>query len=704
MSHSNTPPEQGEPIAKAQAEVIAPAQMIEATAFTPADGEQVRQRRVIKPASVVVATLLMLGAIVVWFLFTAKSVVVQTTPQTNNITITGGVKFKIADHFLMREGDYQLNAQLPGYYPLEQTISVGEPQNQTQQFEFKKLPGHLTVATSPAVSATIWIDDIEIGSSETALKSIAAGAHKIKILAPRYFEHTQAITINGKDEHQTLAVTLKPAWADVTLNSDPVGSTLNSNGLAVGTTPFVGTLLQGSHQLSLSLPGYKSWQKTITVAAGINVDMPLVYLEKLDGRLQLKASPSAVSVTLNGNYQGKTPLELVLAANQDHQLTLFKDGYEQSQQTISVPSGETRHINVKLTPTLGEVTISSNYQDALLYIDDRLMGRANQTVTLTNKRHKVVVKKDGYIDFQTTIMPRTGLKQLVNVKLKTLEEDKWEKIKPQIATAVGTTLKLFKPDGVFTMGASRREQGRRANEATRRVALNRPFYLGVKEISNAEFRHYVKLHSSGHVKGNSLNNDNHPVVNISWQQAALYCNWLSEKEKLPLFYQVEEGLISGFNQQSTGYRLPTEAEWAWSTRLNNNGQMMKYSWGKQLPPTPGSGNFADRSGAAILGFIQASYNDKYAVTAPVGSFAANDRGLYDLSGNVAEWMTDFYEVKTGLSSKIEKDPLGGETGDYHVIRGASWAHGTMTQLRLSFRDYGVDPRNDVGFRIARFVD
>ena len=178
---------------------------------------------------------------------------------------------------------------------------------------------------------------------------------------------------------------------------------------------------------------------------------------------------------------------------------------------------------------------------------------------------------------------------------------------------------------------------------------------------------------------------------------------MSEKEKLPLFYNVEEEEIVGVNPQSNGYRLPTEAEWAWSTRYNK-GNMLKYSWGNQLPPAPDSGNFADRSGAAILGNIQATYNDKFAVTAPVGSFPANDRGLYDLSGNVAEWVTDFYEIKTGLSQKIEKDPLGGEKGDYHVIRGSSWAHGTMTELRLSFRDYGSEPRNDVGFRIARFVE
>ncbi len=697
MNSPTEPPKPAKPSSPDNGQIIQP------TAFMPADGVQLKQRQPIKPVTIVLGFLMLLGGIVVWFLFTAKSVIVQTVPQAAELTISGGVKLEIADHFLMRQGQYQLTATLPGYYPIELPLDVDEQQNQTQQFEFKKLPGHLTVATTPSVAAQIWIDDQLIGSNDKELMNIEAGTHQIKIQTEQYFAHTDTIVITGKDQHQTINVTLKPAWSDISLTSDPVGSQLSSNGKVIGVTPFVGTLLQGAHQLTLALPGYKGWEQTISVTAGGNIDMPPIYLERNDGRLQLSASPKDVSVTLNGLYQGKTPLELVLTADQPHQLTLFKDGYEQSEQSISVPSGENRELKVKLTPNLGEITIVSNYQDALLYIDDRLMGRANQSVTLTTKRHRVVVKKDGYIDYQTTVLPRGGLKQVVKVRLKTLEQVKWEKVKPQIATTVGTKLKLFKPEGVFTMGASRREQGRRANEAPRRISLKRPFYLGINEISNGEFRRFLKLHSSGHVKGNSLNNDDHPVVNISWKQAALFCNWLSEKEKLPLFYNVEEEEIVGVNPQSNGYRLPTEAEWAWSTRYNK-GNMLKYSWGNQLPPAPDSGNFADRSGAAILGNIQATYNDKFAVTAPVGSFPANDRGLYDLSGNVAEWVTDFYEIKTGLSQKIEKDPLGGEKGDYHVIRGSSWAHGTMTELRLSFRDYGSEPRNDVGFRIARFVE
>ena len=75
-----------------------------------------------------------------------------------------------------------------------------------------------------------------------------------------------------------------------------------------------------------------------------------------------------------------------------------------------------------------------------------------------------------------------------------------------------------------------------------------------------------------------------------------------------------------------------------------------------------------------------------------------------MGGNVAEWVNDFYDIQLGMSNKAEIDPLGPGTGKFHVIRGSSWAHGTVTELRLSYRDYNAKARDDVGFRIARYLE
>jgi len=74
-----------------------------------------------------------------------------------------------------------------------------------------------------------------------------------------------------------------------------------------------------------------------------------------------------------------------------------------------------------------------------------------------------------------------------------------------------------------------------------------------------------------------------------------------------------------------------------------------------------------------------------------------------MSGNVAEWVNDYYDIRPHRGEPI-MDPRGPQTGNRHVIRGASWALGSRTELRLSYRDAGTDGRLDVGFRIARYVD
>ena len=168
------------------------------------------------------------------------------------------------------------------------------------------------------------------------------------------------------------------------------------------------------------------------------------------------------------------------------------------------------------------------------------------------------------------------------------------------------------------------------------------------------------------------------------------------------FYQEEYGRIRGFDSDALGYRLPTEAEWAWSARhLEDSQSPLRFAWGEKLPPPDRHGNYADRSAAHLVARIIFDYNDNHIVSAPIGTFPPNAKGVYDLGGNVAEWVHDYYEIPSDVETL---NPLGPKEGEYHVIRGASWQKGTITDLRLSFRDYGADGRHDVGFRIARFAE
>jgi formylglycine-generating enzyme required for sulfatase activity len=331
-------------------------------------------------------------------------------------------------------------------------------------------------------------------------------------------------------------------------------------------------------------------------------------------------------------------------------------------------------------------------------VDGEPRGRTTQTLKLTAEPHEIEVRLSGHEVFRTSVVPNPGLAQSVEVTLQTLDER--ARIPPSVESPQGVELVLI-PPGRFTMGASRRVPGRRANESLREVELTRPFYLAVREVSNREFREFSKRHLSGGAGSHSLEIDHHPVVRVTWEQAARYCNWLSQKEGLPPVYVERSGRLEARSPLPAGYRLPTEAEWAWAARVPDGSNTLKYAWGNTLPIEAGSDNYGDRSAQALLGAALPSYDDSYPVTAPVGSFKPNPRGLFNMGGNVSEWVHDIYTIYTPARGEIVTDPTGPDEGEYHVIRGASWMDESVTELRLSYRDYGADPRPDVGFRIAR---
>ena len=263
-------------------------------------------------------------------------------------------------------------------------------------------------------------------------------------------------------------------------------------------------------------------------------------------------------------------------------------------------------------------------------------------------------------------------------------------------------MRLVQP-GEFRMGAPRREQGRRANETERDVRLTRAFYIGTREVTNTQYRAFQPNHTSGAEKYQQLAAGSHPVVMLSWQDAAAYCNWLSDQEKRPRAYTKVAGQLVLATPLTTGYRLPTEAEWAWAARYNGGGGSRRYPWGDAMPPPAGAGNYADRTAQGVVANVLADYSDAYTVTAPVGSFSPSPLGLFDLGGNVAEWVNDRYTVYPS-GGAVAVDPTGPADGQYHVIRGSGWRHSGISELRLSYRDFGDGGRLDVGFRIARTAD
>ncbi|MEX0617850.1 MAG: PEGA domain-containing protein [Pseudohongiellaceae bacterium] len=652
---------------------------------------------------VFVAVFLFASGVAGWFILTARSVYIDAEPITAEVSIEGGPAIRIGQRYLMRPGMYEIALGNEGYYDTDERLLVSSDQSQTHRFAMRKLPGVLNVSTGGVEGARVLIDAVDVGTTPLSGLQIEPGTHELTIESARYLSFRKQIEIEGRTIEQNEEVNLDPAWAVVNLSSSPSGAEVLVDGEAAGSTPLTAELLQGDREITIRLAGHKAWQDHIEISAGEDLSLPDVELEPADGLVFIQSVPTGAGVTINGEFRGQTPLQVALQPDAQHTVALFKNGYEAATTTLQTASGEERGVTLPLDPIMTQVNLAVQPEDAEVYVNGQYRGPADQPLELMAASQTVEIRKRGYVPYTTEFTSRPGLDQQLRVTLQTVEEARLEQIEPVITTAVGQKLKLFYP-GEFTMGASRREPGRRPNETLRNIVLEKPFYMAVNEVTNAEFREFRSQHSSGTLRGSSLDLPQQPVVQVGWQDAALFCNWLSERESLPLFYNVENGEVTGFNPAATGYRLPTEAEWAWVARVDDDGNTRRYPWGDQLPPPAQSGNFADMSTAGFLGEVIQGYQDNFLGTANVGTFPANHKDIHDLAGNVAEWVHDFYGSVGVIGDDAEVDPLGPDAGEFHTIRGSSWAHGALTELRLSFRDFGVEPRQDLGFRIARYLE
>ena len=634
-----------------------------------------------------------------WFMFTAKSVRFDMMPATAEVAVDGGFQLRIGEISLLREGRYQLRAEARGYYPLETDIDVGAGRNQEYIYEMTPLPGRVTFATEPS-GARVLVDGEDIGQTPLT-EDVAAGTRAVVLTRERYQPAYLGIDIEGREIPQSVDAELLPDWADVTLPSDPPNAAVSVDGTQVGVTPGPVPVPSGERRILVKLPGYKGWRDILHVTAGEPLNLPAIELERADGLLAVRSTPRGASVTVNGRYEGLTPIEIAVEPGANLGIHVFKVGHAPVERGVRVESGSERALSFELQALTGELVVVAQPDDAELWIDGKRADSANRTITLPAVPHEIELRKDGYAGYRKTVVPQPGFSQELKVRLLTVAEARLARLKPTIASSLGQELRLLQPSPI-QLGASRREPGRRANEVLRDVNLTRLYYLAKKEVTNGEFREFASGHSSREFQDADLNRDDQPVSNVSWEEAALFCNWLSRREGKEPFYKEEFGSIRGIDAGSLGYRLPTEAEWAWAARhVDDASPLLRFPWGDRLPPPDRHGNYADHSATHVVGRIIFGYNDNHIGSAPVATFNPNAKQIYDLGGNVAEWVHDYYEIPAPGQTL---NPLGPQEGDHHVIRGSGWMHGTISELRLSFRDYGNKGRNDLGFRLARFAE
>ena len=202
----------------------------------------------------------------------------------------------------------------------------------------------------------------------------------------------------------------------------------------------------------------------------------------------------------------------------------------------------------------------------------------------------------------------------------------------------------------------------RREKPQHQVDITRAVFMGRTPVTVAAYRRFAQATERVMPTAPEFNlgwkKEDHPIVNVSWEDAKTYCEW-------------------------AGGRLPTEAEWEYTARGGKEG--LKYPWGDEISEKP------------------ANYLGNVGGTSVVGSYPANDFGLYDMVGNVWEWVADVYD-ENYYSKSPKKNPQGPSRGDLRVLRGGSWSDGSgclRASLRgRSLRDFGF---LDIGFRCTREV-
>jgi formylglycine-generating enzyme required for sulfatase activity len=689
-----------------QGESEGEADLIAAVSFRSRQAAAPMRRTIrISPARISLGLAALVVAGVLWFIFTATSVGISTNPGATAIKFDGPLPaIPIGGRYMMQPGQYEVTATLAGYSPAKQKIKVTDVPNQRFDLKLVKLPGKLSIELPAPGEVTV--DGKALGAAPGPFE-LTPGTHSVQIAAQRYQLFNGSVEIEGGGKAQSLKPELVPNWSEVSISSEPAGAMVVVDSEERGRTPLTTQIIAGNHSVEVTLAGFKTWKTDVQAKANEPMQLGPIKLGLPDAMLAVRSEPAGASVSVSGVYRGPTPLEIELRPEIAHTVALTKPGYETVTREVKLGTGEQRNLTVPLAGVFGEILVRAQPADAQVFVDGKSVGSANRTVRLIATPHEIEIRKPGFVDYKTTVTPRPGLQQIVETTLLTAEQTRLAATPANVATKANQNqqLKLI-PLGRFVMGSARREPGRRANEGQREVEFKRAFYVGTKEVTNADFRKFKAGHRSGIAGNTSLELDNQPVVNVTWEDAAEYCNWLSVQEGLPPAYRKEGETLVAVSPMTKGYRLLTDAEWEWAARYSDGSKLRRYPWGDALPVQPGSGNFADKNANIMIQDVVPDYDDGYPVTAPVGKFPANSLGLFDMGGNVAEWIHDYYTVSS--DSQLTLDPMGPAEppggSRQHVIRGSSWRQSSVTDLRLTSRDFGDVQRNDLGFRIARYVE
>ncbi len=387
-----------------------------------------------------------------------------------------------------------------------------------------------------------------------------------------------------------------------------------------------------------------------------------------DADVQVFSEKGKVEITRKGE---KEPFSISVVPGK-HQLKVYKYGFELFTQSFEIKSKGSESITAKLVPLEGEPAVA-------------VKGWHGWPADAP----------------PPAIAPFTA-------ELAKAHQEAWAKylkLPVEYTNSIGMKFRLI-PPGEFTMGSTPAEvvealkaagenklwqQFVNSEAPQHKVILTQPIYLGVHEVTQQAYEavmgknpSYFAPTGTGKDTVAGIDTTNHPVEQVGWHDAAAFCARLSEREKVKPFYSVSGETVVML--EGTGYRLPAESEWEFACRA---GTTTKYWTGDQDDTLPQAAWIRGNSGGR---------------THKIGELKGNPFGLFDVHGNLWEWVQDWWDLNDYAQFQEQPaiDPRGPVSGgSLRMIRGADWA-GSPYGCRSADRDAQppTDSTHRVGFRVA----
>ena len=588
-----------------------------------------------------------------------------------------------------RKGTVTLEAE--GFAPRSIEIEKNSDRQQIQ-VALEPLPGIAVITVDSPVEFDLSVDEASFGASARVEVELERGPHTVRIRGSRIRPVTRKIDIAGYGEIERFAFATEPGNSMLAVKTVPAGAQVFLDGAPVGRGGFDGYVDLGDHDIAVRLDGYHDQHRRFTAEPEQRIDLGSIELSPKAATLAVASTPSGAAVLVDGKFAGSTPVRISLQPLQTQRLVIRKTGYEPLETHLAPQPGEVIERAFRLGSHTWRASVTSDIE-ARVTVNGVDWGVTPAAVTV-REGDRIEVSREGYQPQRVIVDPVGGDERAYAFRMMLPAEYAFEEAEAEVSLANGIVLRKFPPVR-FVLGPVH-GQARSIEKA-----LTRPFYMGLREVA---YKEYLVFDAQPIPRGLS---PEHPVTNVSWAEAARYCNWLSGQEGYPPVYEFDPaGELRRVASGSPGYRLPTEAEWEAVTGYDFAGgrPVGPFPWGEAASIPRAFGNFAGRENDGQgPGIFLLEHVDNHSGIAPVASYPANFNGLYDLAGNVAEWVTDYHAPLPQQTAGPLVDPLGPARGIDHVVKGSNFRSGELAGLAVAHRSFVAGRSDAVGFRVARWI-